>query len=174
LSGGIWVPWYAYATSQPGSLIATNFGGNFGSCVPIVDYDCYVYYCTANVIDPVLTSTAIPPCGSWTGYNPTVCRPVEAFIDVRPYITAGGGPPFPDIYLRVFYYSDLVAARETQDFIWAATTEYLDWYYNNLYLPLDNSYMGFNPDMSAYFGPPSSGPILIPLLKTTNPSNTTF
>ena len=112
-------------------------------------------------------------CALWSSTSPlypATCDPVQAFINVRPYLGRGGGLPFPPIFLRVYWAAAVPSGFDSVAFEWSATGEYIDWYINNIRgtgadisLTVTNSGGTFNP-----------GEILVPLLKVTNHSPSSF
>jgi hypothetical protein len=168
--GAAWTAYHAYATTDPGYLLATSGGGN-GSCPPGQQYKIYNYYCNIQatgipVLEPTL-NVGRTCRGVTSAATLTECDYVEAFID-----TIVTTPPYPPIFYRCYWYSATPATTyETVAFEWSATSEYIEWYVKNIAQP--------NPPNSVQtllggLVPPVIDGYLVPLLKVTNHSPSLF
>jgi hypothetical protein len=167
----VWQAYFAYATTDPGYLLATT--RTPGTCQPSNQYAIYNYYC--NNQNPLLApgflgatepSLASVSCGTVARVtDSTTCDVVEAFID----LTGVAGPPYPPVFYRCYWRNQLIAQYETIAFEWSATSEYINWYAANV--------IGSGTDVASQIialsgTPPSLN--LVPLLKVTNHSPSLF
>ena len=165
LSGSDWQTFYAYATTNPGSLLATSTG--FGSCSPSNEYAIYNYYCQAPPAEQVEATLNQVNCAAARGFIHLSCSPVEAFID-----TLGIISPFPPVFYRCYWVNiPITADKEIIEFEWSASSEYIEWYVTNI----GNGSNGVSTQITSQGGtPPSPIGILVPLLKVTNHSPSLF
>jgi hypothetical protein len=166
----VWQAFFAYATTDPGYLLATTRSP--GSCQPSNQYAIYNYYC--NVPDPLAPGNFgviefALPAGSHCApvaraTDLTTCDAVEAFIDLT-----GVSTPYPAVFYRCYWRNQLIAQYETVYFEWSATAEYIKWYQANVI----GSGTDVASQIAALSGTPPS-PNLVPLLKVTNHSPSLF
>ena len=165
LSGSNWQTFYAYATTNPGSLLATSTG--FGSCSPSNEYAIYNYYCQAPAAEQVEATLNQVNCAAARGFIHLSCSPVEAFIDTLEIIS-----PFPPVFYRCYWVNiPITADKEIIEFEWSASSEYIEWYVTNI----GNGSNGVSTQITSQGGtPPLPIGILVPLLKVTNHSPSLF
>jgi len=159
-----WQLFYAYATTQPGSLLANVLGS--GSCPPQNQYTIYNYYC--NSLNFQLTLTNLENCKDVLRGSQThaVCHSVEAFIDTGTLI-----PPYPPVFYRCYFTYIPVTDADIIDFEWSASSEYIEWYVTNISSkPNDMYHLILNQGGT----PPIPTGHLVPLLKVTNHSPRLF
>jgi hypothetical protein len=112
-----WEAFYAYATTESGSLIP-------GICPPTNGYHLGNYYCTVNQDEPTLNASNCGPVSR--AYTPIPCEPVEAYIDTN---------SLPSPLLPVFYRCYWKAKAnitpvgttifEVVEFEWSATVDWI-------------------------------------------------
>ena len=173
----MWQAYYAYATTVPGFLLATDLTGRHGKCQPVNVYNIYNYYCLSQ--PPIVEGGLVagdpadlpPPCGAVSRNADLItCDCVEAFIDTRLLVPG----TFLPVFYRCYWNSPTpTTTYETVEFEWSATSEYIEWYVANIAIPNLANYV---PNLITAAGgtPPTIEGFLVPLLKVTNHSPSLF
>jgi hypothetical protein len=122
------LPYFAYATSTPGSLLTPITG----VCPPSVAYDIHNHYCFPYLNELMITAPG--PCSSplfSSGTSHSQCEPVEAYAVVT------AGPPYFPVFYRCYWYAivkETIFGAENYlvtSFEWSASAEYIDWWISN-------------------------------------------
>jgi hypothetical protein len=163
-------------------LATDNIGGH-GTCTPTQPYNIYNYYCQGQVGFPSnqveLTLATPDHCKNNRDIGNLVCNSVEAFIDTMVPLPAPAGTIYPPVFYRCYWVNipnTLPDDREIIQFEWSASSEYIEWYVNNIGNGIANSVdtlISSNPIGPGNVPTPIVG-VLVPLLKVTNHSPSPF
>jgi hypothetical protein len=152
--------------------LATNNTGGHGTCPPVNQvYTIYNYYCQAASSDQVERTLNQVNCLAVRSAPIPHCNTVEAFIDTM--VVHPPGTIYPPVFYRCYWVNiPINADKEIIQFEWSASSEYIEWYVNNIRNSSTNSVEHL---ITAQGGiPPTPSGVLVPLLKVTNHSPSPF
>ena len=157
--------------------MATNNTGGHGTCTVTQAYNIYNYYCQGQNLSPSnqveLTLATPDHCRAHRDTGNLVCNSVEAFIDTMVLLPAPVGTIYPPVFYRCYWVNiPITADKEIIQFEWSASSEYIEWYVNNIGNGSANS---VDTLISSQGGTaPTPTGVLVPLLKVTNHSPSPF
>jgi hypothetical protein len=154
-------------------LATDNIGGH-GTCPPVNQvYTIYNYYCQAALSDKVERTLNQVNCLAVRSAPIPHCNTVEAFIDTMVSLPAPVGTIYPPVFYRCYWVNIPISVdKEIIQFEWSASSEYIEWYVNNIGNGSANS---VDTLINAQGGTvPTIVGVLVPLLKVTNHSPSPF